>query len=161
MNSYEIKVWNEQWNMEVTEYVRVIDGVDLHDAHVELLKQGYYSYISDASKDATGRRARYDVSEMTVAELIAECDMWSDRVGESIKEDEAREAHAVEVFEATVASHIEVGAGDRETAIRWIREAHDDDYGDESIKYNLGLPYSYDLDHGDRDFFKRQVANAA
>lgn len=164
MEYREIKIWKESWNMEVTEYVRSIDGVDLHDAHVDMLKQDLYSYISDASKDAQGFRTRFDPTLKSVAELEADCDYWSKQVEISIAEDERRHVAAIEKFERTVANLIESGAGDRETAVRWIRDAQDEFdrmYGDECLRYNLGLPWDYDFDHGDRDFFKRQAAKAA
>lgn len=164
METREIKIWNINWNMEVTEYVRSIDGVDLHDAHVDLLKQDLYSYISDASKDANGSRRRLNVQDYTVAELEDLCDYYSEQVSIAIDEDERRHAAAEAKFEENIASLIEAGAGSRETAIRWIREAHADDAWcdlDECIRYALGLSWSYDLDHGDRDFFKRQAAKAA
>jgi len=164
MESKAIKVWSDKWNMEITEYVRSVSGVELHDAHVEIVKQDLYSYISDASKDAYGSRSRLDVSEWTIAELEAECDRLSVAVGETIDREEAEHVAAEAKFEKNVANLIESGAGDRATAVRWIRDAQDDFdkmYGDEHIKYSLGLSYTYDLDHGDRDYFKRQAAKAA
>ena len=44
---------------------------------------------------------------------------------------------------------IESGAGDRQTALRWIREAQDEHWRDnDSMSYNFGLPYGYDFDNG-------------
>lgn len=164
METREIKIWNINWNMEVTEYVRMIDGVDLHDAHVEIVKQDLYSYISDASKDAQGFRTRFDPTQKSVAELEADCEYWSKQVEISIEEDERAHVAAIAKFNKTVANLIECGAGDRETAIRWIRDGQDEydrAYGDDYLKYSLGLPYTYDLEHDDREYYTRKAAEAA
>lgn len=135
-----------------------------HEAHVIALKEDLYSFISDASKDAYGSRRRLDISEYTVAELEELAAYYSDAAAEECRRIEREERAAEARFEKTVANLIESGAGDRATAVRWIRSAYSESdlaYGDEYIKYSLGVSYSYDLDHGDRDFYKRQAANAA
>jgi len=135
---------------------------ELHNAHVDTLKDVLYSEISDASKDANGFRRRLDVSEYSVAELEELADYYWKAASEAAAEDERAYARAIEKFEANIASVIAAGAGDRETALRWFRDANADAWmGDESIRYALGLPWDYDFDHGDRDLFKRQAALAA
>lgn len=81
-----------------------------------------YSYISDASKDAQGFRHRMDISGMTFAELEAECDYWSDQVVASIAYEKEESARAVEEFKALLQRTIEMGAGDEETALRWLSQ---------------------------------------
>ena len=108
------------------------------------LKDDLYGYISDASKDAQGFRTRMDISNMTIEELMVEADYWEGRVIEAIEEDSMREANAVKEFEETIAKLIDMGARDRDTAIRWMREEdewtqHDDNY----FEYTYGLPYGY------------------
>lgn len=164
METRAIKIWNHLWNMEVTEFVRSIDGVDLHDAHVDTLKQDLYTYISDASKDAFGCRVRLNVAEYSIEQLEAMCEYYSNKVGEAIDREEEEHHRAMVRFEARVLNLIACGAGNRETAVRWIREAHEADAWcdlDECIRYALGLPWNYDLDHGDQLFFERQAAKAA
>lgn len=164
METREIEVWNHAWNMDVTEYVRSIDGVDLHDAHVQNLKDDLYTAISDLSKSATGSRMRYDISDMSIAELDDLVEYWGEASERACEEEREREHDAMVRFEATVMNLIECGAGDRETAVRWIREGQDEFdrmYGDESIRFKFGLPWSYDLDHGDCDFFIREQAAKA
>lgn len=142
----EIKVWKESWNMDVTEYVRSIDGVDLHDAHVQNLKDDLYQFISDVSKSATGCRMRYDISEMSIAELEELCTYWGEASDRAVERERKEQEEAVARFEARVTNIIECGAGDRETALRWIRDAQDEFdrmYGDEYLEYSLGLPYGY------------------
>ena len=135
---------------------------ELHNAHVDTLKDVLYSEISDASKDANGFRTRLDVSEYSVKELEDLADYYWKAASEAADEDERAYVRAIAKFEANIASVIASGAGDRETAIRWFRDANADAWmGDEPIRYALGLPWDYDFDHGDRDFFKRQVAKAA
>jgi hypothetical protein len=61
-------------------------------------------------------------------------------------EEEARKTVAVEDFEQKIADLIEMGAADRETAIRWFLDGmdlHECDLHDAGfICYELGLPYS-------------------
>lgn len=135
-----------------------------HEAHVIALKEDLYSFISDASKDANGCRRRLDISEYTVAELEELCDFYAAAASRAAEEERAREAAAEARFEKTVASLIESGAGDRATAVRWIRDAYSESdlaYGDDYIKYSLGVSYRYDLEHGDHNYFERKAANAA
>ena len=108
------------------------------------LKDDLYSYISDASKDAQGFRTRMDISGMTIEQLMVEADYWEGRVIEAIEEDRAREAEAVIEFEKLIADTIELGAADRETAIRWLK-ANDEynEYDEGYFEYTYGLPYGY------------------
>ena len=93
-------------------------------ATAEVAAQAYaeelYSYISDASKDAQGFRHRMDISGMTFAQLEAECDYWSDQVAITIAYEKEEKARAVEEFKALVQRTIEMGAGDEQTALRWL-----------------------------------------
>lgn len=135
---------------------------ELHNSHVELLKDVLYSEISDASKDANGFRTRLDVTEYSVKELEDLADYYWKAASEAADEDERAYVRNIEKFESNISNVIASGAGDRETAIRWFRDANKDSWmGDESIRYELGLPWSYDFDHGDRDFFIRAAAKAA
>lgn len=85
-----------------------------------------YEYISDASKDAQGFRHRMDITGMTFAELEAECAVWSDRVVASIAYEKQEAARAVEEFKALVQRTIEMGAGDEQTALRWLVQDEQD-----------------------------------
>lgn len=108
------------------------------------LKDDLYGYISDASKDAQGFRTRYDISDMTIEELMVEADYWEGRVIEAIEEERAREKVAIAEFEKAVANTIAIGAGDRETAIRWLKGDDEWYINDESyFEYSYGLPYGY------------------
>ena len=67
---------------------------------------------------------------------------------EKYAEDKRIEAKEIEEFEAKVKLAIELGAHDRETAIRWIVEEldlsdADKQYGGDYVCYTLGVPYKY------------------
>lgn len=105
--------------------------------------------MSDLHKDAYGFRPRetfwhnWDLSTMDEKQAI-----WDGllRAAESsIKEEEADEAAAAAEFESQVAKNIELGAVDREAAVRWIIDsldltAQDRMYGGSYICFLLGLP---------------------
>lgn len=115
-------------------------------------------YIYEGHKDAFGVKGRhyglftgegYEVAaDWSTEDLKAEADRMEGWVIESIDEDKRREDAAVASFESTVATAIEIGAGDRETAIRWVKDAWREDgysewYGDEHLEYNLGVPFGF------------------
>lgn len=101
------------------------------------------SYISDAHKDAYGFRHGWDLSSKSIEELEAIADHLSDAVCDAIQRQRLEEEEALRVFEKEVSSIIDMGAGNRETAIRWIVESLD--MGDfataEFACYHLGLSY--------------------
>jgi hypothetical protein len=157
MNNYEITFDGDNFSTMTS-----VDGVELHEAHVIAVKEDLYSFISDASKDATGSRRRFNCYEMSIADLEEMAAFYSDAAVEEGERQEREYVRRIAHFEMMITSVIENGAGDRETAIRWFRDANKDDmYGDDSARYHLGLPWNYDFDHGDRDLFKRQAAKAA
>lgn len=101
------------------------------------------SYISDAHKDAYGFRPRgYNYSEWSMAQLQEEADRMSDAVTDAIREREFTDAQAVEALEARIADLLDMGASDRDTAIRWICDSvdHGGDLG--YVCYELGVPYN-------------------
>lgn len=74
-------------------------------------------WISDLSKDAYGFRVRNtDWASMSFEELAAEVNYFSGIVEEEMAEMEAAE-------EAAIQKAIDAGAGDRETAMRWLEDA--------------------------------------
>lgn len=97
---------------------------------------------SDAYKDAYGFRPR-GCSDMTVAELREELNRLGSVIAEQEDQRERAEAEAATRFETRVAETIATGAGDRETALRWIHQAEGTDGDDEFLCYNLGLLYHY------------------
>lgn len=110
--------------------------------------------FSDLHKDALGYRPRQDSSLAWDFFNGSDDDKQSiwDFLIEQMVARQAEEADyermAVEAFEARIAHVIESGAGDRDTAIRWLyqseapesRESHTQDY--EHFLYNQGVLFS-------------------
>ena len=105
---------------------------------------------SDLHKDAYGCRpgeagfAYWD--SLTPDEKQRHCDSLVATMNEGERQREEFEKEAIARFEAKLADIIATGAKDRETAIRWIFEAENDQYvfGDpDFFCFNYGLPYGY------------------
>jgi hypothetical protein len=100
----------------------VMNNIDMVD--MDILKDERFDlecFIYDMHKSAFGVKGRhYDFKSMSMDDLRKE----ANRIGAAVEVAEAEEAHAAEVaiadFEATVGETIEAGAGDRETALRWM-----------------------------------------
>ena len=74
----------------------------------------------------------------------AEWDYLLKALQRTIAEENERELRAIARFEATVATSIASGAGDRATAIRWLMDSDTVAAGDvEFFEYNNGIPYGY------------------
>lgn len=103
------------------------------------------SYISDVSKDARGYRTRLNWDEYSMEELQAIADDFTEELRMEMKRGEEHAQKCIADFERLVQECINMGAGDRETAIRWIVESHEEmdlSHDDPSyICYYLGLPY--------------------
>lgn len=114
-------------------------------------RQEILSYISDAHKDAYGFRPRGLYAGYNLKELYAEADRLSDAVGEAIKEEEAAQESARASWEASVAKTIELGAGTREAAVRWLLDAEGllEECSDGYANYVLGVGYGYNLETGE------------
>ena len=109
----------------------------------EYERQNLISYISDAHKDAYGFRPRgYNYNEWTMTQLEAEADRLSDEVTQVILEREFTEAREVEALEVRIADLIDMGAEDRDTAIRWICDSIDHGGDLSYVCYELGVPYN-------------------
>jgi hypothetical protein len=127
------------------------ERIECPEAAMDDYREGVYQYISDASKDAIGFRMRYDISLYTNEELSSLADYWSDRVCEAIAEEELVQAECRKNFEELVKTTIENGAGDRETAIRWLMEAEEESdmwYGEDYFTYTYNLGTNYDIHTG-------------
>ena len=109
------------------------------DYHEELSAIHYDMY-----KEVYGVRPRwYDYDSKSVEEIKADLDMLAHKVEEMEAAREAAEKVAIERFENQVQSWISIGAGDRETAIRWIHDAEETDGDNDYLCYKLDLPYGY------------------
>jgi len=110
------------------------------------------SYLSDAHKDAYGCRPSQDqrerYSKMSLVELHKEADHLSEMVAIAIRDEEEIQDANAEAFEARVADALATGAGDRDTAIRWIIDSEDlaEDvavYGTSYMEHRFGLKFGY------------------
>src|SRR5262245_6716686 len=110
-----------------------------------ILTNDDFAIYSDMHKDAVGFRPRNweTLKDMSVEQY--EADMaYFDRCIQSNEADErVREAAAVERFEALIGETIAMGAGDRATAIRWLKDAENADDDEGFFEYLMGLPYHY------------------
>lgn len=96
----------------------------------------------DFYKEVHGIRPRWvNHDEATVEWYRAELESLQREADAQWEEQLVREGEAIAQFEVTVAELIASGAGDRATAIRWLKEANNGD--DEFLCYTLGLPYNY------------------
>ena len=98
----------------------------------------------DMYKDAYGVRPRgIDTSDWTLEQFEQEFKY----LGQVIEQEEAArqvaEAEAARRFEETVESVIQAGAGNRETALRWIMDSSEADGDWEYFCFLQGLPYGY------------------
>jgi hypothetical protein len=100
----------------------------------------------DMYKDAHGFRPRHMMDEIrsaTVEELRKDLDRLQIIIKDNEQQQEEEQARAVEAFETRVSNMINVGARDREMALRWIHEAEGTGGDDEYLCYTVGLPYRY------------------
>lgn len=107
-------------------------------------KQQLECIIWDAYKDAYGVRPRHmNLESMTEEELTKELEFLGKVIEENEKQRRADEAVAIDEFETHVSETIRMGAGDRETALRWIMEASQAEGDWEYFCFLEGLPYGY------------------
>jgi hypothetical protein len=83
-----------------------------------------FSCVSDLYKDAYGSRPStwwfQQWNSKSLAEKHKTWDTLVEIVSENIEAEKEHEARALRDFEAQVANLIELGAGDRATALRWM-----------------------------------------
>lgn len=104
--------------------------------------------FSDLHKDAYGFRPRQH--EFYAASDDRKQQIWDGVVADlEIEMENSRnaEAQAVAAFAARIQETIALGAGDEETAIRWILDGeefslYDYQYGADYAAYHFGLPYA-------------------
>lgn len=103
--------------------------------------------VSDLHKDAFGFRPREDFwlewAHSSDLEKQATWDWLLDVLKVETENERLREQRAIQQFEQLVSKSMVAGAGDRETALRWIMEASDCDGDWEYLCFHHGLPYKY------------------
>ena len=113
----------------------------------ELERDQLINFIHDGHKDAYGFRNRgYDFDSMSMDELKAEADRISDAVeAENKRMDEYYANNKAELEKRIEDTMKNLGASDRQTAIRWILGAEDliTEYDVGYVQYSLGVPYDH------------------
>lgn len=101
------------------------------------------SFFSDMYKDAYGFRPRnYNTASWTEEELMEELDELEKVIAENEAEEKAWEKKNLLKFETAVANTINMGAGNRKTALTWMMDAWETSdlmYGAEQVMYDLGV----------------------
>ena len=118
----------------------------MHKAWEDLTRvEQLQSEYSDCYKSVHGVRPRFMSDEQWNSEEWlnnALTDLGDEFIRVAAAEAE-REKVYIANFESRVTDAIELGAKDRETAIRWIADAADVDGDMEFLCFKLGLPYNY------------------
>jgi len=99
---------------------------------------------SDMYKDAYGFRPRFvDTSLWTLDQYEAELEFLGKKIERQIAQEREEQQDAILEFEDRVLQLIGLGAGNRETALRWIDEADGSNGDMEYLCFMNGLPYGY------------------
>lgn len=98
----------------------------------------------DFYKDVHGIRPRWmNYDAMTEEQLEQELEQLGREADAQRIEEEARHSSNIQNLETRIQSLIDSGAKNRDTAIRWLHEAHDTNGDDEYLCYLLDIPYGY------------------
>ena len=109
------------------------------------------SYISDLYKDVNGVRPRgYNFHEWSDIELEAFTDKLIAQLKENEELERLQEEADVKRFQDQVQKTIELGAGDRKTAIKWLFSSEEYDQGEYVTDWDGdGFLYSQGIVHSD------------
>jgi len=116
--------------------------------------------LSDLYKDAYGVRPRHYKELWSNEELEAEYEHLSKVCDANTIEEQEREDMALRKFEVLIADIIKMGAGDRETAIRWLVEGDGFElcvYDLEYFFWSYGLSYEIQKSWGKKYSKKSKV----
>jgi hypothetical protein len=98
----------------------------------------------DMHKDAYGVRPRgIDTSAWTIEQFEEEFEFLQKAINANYEQEKEQQTKAIKKFEQHVINTMCMGAGDRETALRWIMDASNANGDWEYLCYDLGLPYRY------------------
>jgi len=107
----------------------------------------FESVMSDIAKDAYGTRSACpDTSDMNLEELEACYNQLCNAAEQAADEEREWQNQSIVEFEAAITNAIAIGAGDRENAIKWLRDAEGDEdcqHDDNYFEYSNNLPYGY------------------
>ena len=109
------------------------------------------SWISDLYKDVYGIRPRgYNFNEWSDDELEAYTDQLIAQLKENEELERLQEEADVKSFEEQVQKTIEIGAGDRKTALRWLFSGEEYDQGEYVTDWDVdGFLYRKGIVHSD------------
>ena len=109
------------------------------------------SYISDLYKDVNGVRPRgYNFHEWSDIELEAFTDKLIAQLKENEELERLQEEADVKRFQDQVQKTIELGAGDRKTAIKWLFSSEEYDQGEYVTDWDVdGFLYNQGIIHSD------------
>ena len=93
-------------------------------------------------KDAYGVKARWYRAE-SVEQALKDIDSLQEEIQRVIADERERQADAAVKLEKTIVNLIASGAGNRETAIRWLHDSEDTGGDDAYLEYHLGVEYGY------------------
>ena len=114
-------------------------------------RQDTLSFISDLYKDVNGVRPRfYNFHEWSDSELEAFTDKLIAQLKENQELERLQEEADVQFFQAQIQKTIELGAGDRKTALRWLFSSQEYDQGEYVTDWDIdGFLYSQGIVHSD------------
>jgi hypothetical protein len=86
-------------------------------------REALLQIYSDYHKDAYGFRPRYDYYSYSLEQLEADFARFAQMISEAAEAEARDERAAVAAFQAAIQNTIQIGAGDEETALRWLASA--------------------------------------
>jgi len=111
---------------------------------IQSMQQSLYGTFSDMYKDLHGFRPKHiDTSTWTEEKFEKEFEEMSAAISIQIDEEREFQNNNVIAFEERVAKVIATGAGDRETALRWIHEAENSNGDSDYLCFLMNIPYGY------------------
>ena len=109
------------------------------------------SMMSDMHKDVYGFRGRVNYSNYSMDELNAEVDFLQGIIEDDLKQQAVRQQQDIVVFKNLIQETIEHGAGNHETALRWLLEGSEYPQDIEMFVWSYGIDF---CDYG-RSIYKQ------
>jgi hypothetical protein len=100
------------------------------------------STYSDLYKEVNGFRPR-GMRDWTAEQYQSEINWLMEEAKRQMEEEEIFHQHNVKLVEERIGNLIKCGAGDRETALRWMHEAEGTNGDNDFLCFELRIPYGY------------------